>query len=426
MQTGVPNRKLQRSTATMFYLGAGLISLLSFFTTLAGLAIILPFWLAVVGSLGLQMAMLGIAWNLIGMTENRTAYSTVFLVAAAFSVFFSYVNFDSNLRVKTRAIEARQAYTQSARNWLATPARLAKDAEVTGRYQLDRLSDLIDLEEKEGWTTLVDEGSGDKFIQSVIDGARLTVDSWSKREGRTYRQGSGKGLVVNFLQSRQRQINNSIREITAYNRMVQELTMSLNGSHSTESQYALVNKAAAFFPVSDASLILGERVSVSAPPDPSAFAEKAENPQHELALVIDDLFILDRLTVFSLALAITIDLITLLIALAGGRSIKEFSSSDLMLERVESDARERVGRLSLDNPVGFDEKLEENLKRYSAAMSYREKLMRILSRRDSRIEHRVVPSAASSITMRKPAEADLTRSPRTHYLRTIDLADKPS
>ena len=62
----------RKNTTLMIYAGTFLISILSFFTTFYGLAILVDKTLALIGSLGLQIALLGIAWNLIRIKENRS------------------------------------------------------------------------------------------------------------------------------------------------------------------------------------------------------------------------------------------------------------------------------------------------------------------------------------------------------------------
>lgn len=67
------SRKINSATSWMVYGGTFLLSVLSYFTTYYGLAIILNTPLAIVGSLGLQISMLGVAWNLMHMKENQKA-----------------------------------------------------------------------------------------------------------------------------------------------------------------------------------------------------------------------------------------------------------------------------------------------------------------------------------------------------------------
>jgi len=367
------SRKFLRFTGALVYGGTALVSVLSFFTTLYGLAIIVDFPLAVIGSLGLQAAMLGIAWNLIGLKENRLLYISVFCVTASFSVFFSYVNFDVNLRLDTRALDSRRQFATDSRSALDLRSRLAEDAAVQGRYQLDRLNDLIVLEQTEGWATLVDEGSKDPFVQSVIDGARLTVDSWSERKGRSYIQGSGRGLIINYLESRRNQAQSNLARISDYAAAIDSLTMSLSGELAIEEQYPLVNRAATEFPASEISLILGQRMqSPPPPPDPGRYVEKAETPQHALSLALDDLFAFDRTSVFALLMALAIDLITLLIALAGSKTLMDYDITRGVVDRVGDYAANRLKRVSLLNLDTLQKELEENIKRFEAATKYSE------------------------------------------------------
>ena len=59
----------------MMYAGTLLLSILSFCTTFYGMAILLDFWLALVGALGIQIAMVGVAWTLMKAKENRGFYT---------------------------------------------------------------------------------------------------------------------------------------------------------------------------------------------------------------------------------------------------------------------------------------------------------------------------------------------------------------
>lgn len=359
----------------MFYIGAALISVLSFFTTLSGLAIVLPNWLALVGSLGLQTAMLGIAWNMIGLKENRAAYATVFTVAAVFSVFFSYANFDANLRDNTRALSARTEYAEAARATLAEYTHPSKEALGRAEYQSQRHEDLLSIEREQGWATMVDEGSRDPFIQATLEGARRTVNSWSESQGRDYRQGNGEGLIVNYLKTRFDMAQSNHRTLDQYVALLDSISAKLTSQKTVYQQFALVNHAAARYPSAViAATMLNTQSSPIAPPEPGKFVEKASSAQHTLALILDDLFVFDRVTQFSLALALAIDLITLLIALAGGSALHSMSRREEILERVEEETFRRFKNASAEQPEKFNERLQENLERYRLAHSYIDQL----------------------------------------------------
>jgi len=360
----------------MIYLGTLLISILSFFTTLKGLNIILSWELALLGSLGLQTAMLGIAWNLIKIKENRGSYVMAFSIAAVFSIFFSYANFDTNLKANTRPREVRNSYYENAKAVLSEYASHAKKAALAARYQVDRIGSLVEMEEEKGWATIIDEGSRDKFVQSIINGARLTVESWKKSTGTDYRQGKGRGIIINYLESRQKQAQKNFSQIQSYAEYIDSLALKLTPALTVEDQYNTVNKAYVNFPIGVVALITSndDAAHLSDPPAVVDFAEKPASTQQALMLVIGDLYQMNRLTFLSLMLAVAIDFIVILIAFAGSHIM---ARSDFMLERIEEDAEKRLKKAELDDVDKFNKILEGNLQIYRKATQYGKDINRI-------------------------------------------------
>ncbi len=364
-------------TAIMIFGGTFLLSVLSFVTTLYGMLIIVPLPLAVIGSLGLQAAMLGIAWNLIRIQESRWKYAAVFSMAAFFSIFFSYANFDINIKAHIRPREARHAYYEAARANLIEYTTIDKKAVAAGRYQVDRLIDLIKMEEEKGWATISDEGSRDKFLQSIIDGARLAVESWRASQGNEYQQGKGRGLIVNYLESRLAQARQNYVTVCDYQNTLEDISARLNGELPVAEQYALVNKAFVAFPLGEIEQILMEsKLPLPPPHSPTDYAESPSNGQQALNMVIDDLRHPDSLTLFALILAAAIDFIVLLMALAGGNAAQ---SADRLLDKLDKDIQQRIEKASFDDPRTLAETLRENVNRYQTAASYSLDLIRLMA-----------------------------------------------
>jgi len=362
-------------TTVMIYIGTLLLSILSFFTTLAGMRILLDNQLAVIGSLGLQIAMLGIAWNLLKIKENRVTYVSVFSVAAAFSIFFSYANFDSNLKSPTRVNNARQQYAQSARPILSEYAQTAREAVVNGRYQVERLQNILALEEEKGWATVCDEGSGDPFIQSVIDGARRTVDSWKARNGTDYGQGSGRGIIVSYLESQLGQAQQNLQSTNGYLSKLDSLSLAFNSFLTVESQHDLINQAWVSFPSGEVTRLLYRTPELSLPPSRAEFVEKPTTRQQAFMLVIHDLVAMDELALFSLLLALAIDLIVILMAFAGSYIVNDI---DYLFDRVRQNTAGRIRKMHLDDQETVKAVLDNNLEMYRGAGKYGLEMMRVL------------------------------------------------
>ncbi|MCP4686108.1 MAG: hypothetical protein GY867_11785 [bacterium] len=364
-----------RLSPVLIYGGTFLISVLSFFTTYQGLVIFLDTPLAIIGSLGIQTAMLGIAWNLMRLKSHRLTYVAVFSIVAIFSVFFSYANFNSSLKGNTRAQSARAAYTSDARPVAGEYAAAAKLARSQGEYQVGRIADLIDMEQTKGWATVVDEGSNDPFIQSVIDGARRTVVSWEKNQGNDYRQGAGQGIIVNYLNSWGDRISSNVRLMEVYVGLVDSILMELDSDRPVGEQYQAVNYAAVRFPLSAYSMITSSDAELPPPPLTANYIETPANGQQALMLVIKDLYPMDRLTLFSLLFAIAIDLVVVAMALCGSHMIDDI---DLVFSRLEKDASQRLRDLPLNDTEAMSASLRENIERMRKASEYSRDLNQVL------------------------------------------------
>jgi hypothetical protein len=360
--------KVTQTTTGMIYFGTFLVSVLSFFTTFSGMLILLSWPLALLGSLGLQIALLGLAWNLMKVRTGRITYIVVFLVAASFSVFFSYANFNFNLKANTRGHKVRTQYAEAARPILRQYGTTAREAIFRGNYQLERVKQLVQLEETKGWATVVDEGSEDPFVQSVINGARRTVESWQRNEGTNYHQGAGAGIIVNYLNTWRDQLAANIATVENYASFVDSSTLALSGTLAVENQYELANKIVARLPVGEITRINGAAPrSLPEPPSVAEYIETPMNSQESLMLVIGDLQDMDKLTFFSLMFAIAVDLIVIVMAFAGSRSVDEV---DHLFLRVQTDSFKRAKKVQLDDPYELSKALDKNLERLQISSRY--------------------------------------------------------
>ncbi len=368
--------KPQHLTSGMIYVGTFLIAVLSFFTTLNGLAILVSWPLAIIGSLGIQTALLGIAWNIMRVRGNRLTYVIVFLVAATFSIFFSYANFNFMLKANTRGQKVRSDYADAARPVIRRYGTEARQALAKGNYQRERVGQLIKLEEEKGWATIVDEGSQDAFVQSIIDGARRTVDSWKRSQGSDYRQGAGRGIISNYLDSWNGQVDQNLRRIESYIMFVDSTALVITGSMPVADQYELVNQVTMRLPAAEMTMMASAPPgNLPEPPSPASYVETPMNQQEALMLVIGDLYEMDKLTFFSLMFAIGVDLIVIVMALAGGGTREE---TDYLFARVQKDSHRRTKTVDLDDPRALSDSLGANIERLQIAGRYGLELSRLI------------------------------------------------
>jgi len=367
--------KLAGITTFMIYLGTLLLSVLSFFTTYNGMTIILNEKLAFIGSLGLQVVLLGIAWSIMRLREHRLTYLSAFGIAAVFSIFFSFVNFDTALQESTRSYEARSRYAGDLRKILARYAESAEEASMKGRYQVNRLNKLLEMEQEKGWATIVDEGSQDVYIQAIIDGARATVKSWEENQGSHYRQGKGRGVIVNYLESNIKQVSSNLQLVEKYNILLDSVTLELNSNRPVSKQFALANYAWVNFPINEVAVLTSETVPLPMPPSQLNYIEKAENRQQAFLLVIGDLLEMNHLALFSILLAIAIDLIIVIMAFAGSHIHGDI---EFIFDRIKRESSRQLNKVSLDNADEFSETLQKNIEKYRQVSKYGRDVSRLI------------------------------------------------
>lgn len=354
-------------STSMIYGGTLLLSILSFCTTYLGMRILLGVPLAFAGSLGLQAAMLGTAWSLMKLKDNRLTYVGVFAFAATFSIFFSFANFDTSLKSDSRSIAVRAQYANDLRPILADYVTVAKQSATGARYKVDRLARLIDLEQSRGWATAADEGSGDPFIQKVIEGARHAVESWNSGHTQQYKQGSGRGIIVDYLESESQRATRAQADIEHYLTYAANLSAGLSGSMPVSKQYEMAGGAWAGFPLGQITELNGQSPVIKQPPDPAMYIEKPETPRQAFMLVLGDLMALDYTAIYSLLLAVAIDAIVILMAFAGSLG---YDDAEYLVDRVRRDAARRIRELTLDDERELDGVVRSNLDRFRQAGRY--------------------------------------------------------
>ncbi len=403
-------KNFKGATTSMIYVGTFLLSVLSFFTTYAGMTILLNETLALIGTLGLQIAMLGIAWNLMKIKENKLTYISVFCIAASFSIFFSFANFDTNLKESTRINSARKDYTEAARQVIADYTTTSRQAALKGRYQSDRLQTLIKLEQTRGWATVVDEGSGDKFIQEFLDGARATVASWEETQGQTYTHGSGEGIIFNYFRGKINQADNNLIIVNNYINKLDNVSKNLNSTLPVAEQSSIINDAWANFPSSEIALMTGTTPSYSMPPTQSDFMETADTRQTAFMMVINDFAEMDRMALFAFLLAFAIDFIVIMMAFAGSYIINDV---DYLYDRVKLDTAKRLKNLSLDNPADITKLTDESFIKFNKASEFGINMMKTNMEYEHKKEH-------TKIVLKRESEESIRNEMRQTTLDALN------
>src|SRR6266853_71980 len=90
--SGSRDLRLMRPIVAGLFVSSCLLSIVSWYTTQQGMALYLSGWFSLLASLGVQSALVLVAW-LIGFSKtNRALLIAVYVVTASISISFSYVS----------------------------------------------------------------------------------------------------------------------------------------------------------------------------------------------------------------------------------------------------------------------------------------------------------------------------------------------
>jgi hypothetical protein len=155
--------------------------------------------------------------------------------------------------------------------------------------------------------------------------------------------------------------------IDSYTATLDSLALALNSELPVAAQHEIINQAWSTFPIGEVTLITSTKPHLPEPPNLAEFIESPTSRQQAFMLVINDFFEMDKLALFSLLLAIVIDLIIILMALAGSHLMDE---EDYLFYRLRQNATLRIKQLKFKNDRELAEAIYGNLNRLKKAGKY--------------------------------------------------------
>ena len=211
--TGRP-AALTRPLVLGLFLATCLLSIVSWYTTERGMALYLSTWFSLMASVGIQAALVLVAW-LIGLTKARRALLiAVYVVTATVSVAFSYVSLYTWFSARERpAVIERRLYDQL--NDVAGKAQATLAAAIgEGQKHVLALEELTAAERVHGFISRASDV--DPYLQHVREAVAREAQTYADN----YREGSGSGVRYSAFDR--------------YTRMAQQIdrkSTRLNSSH---------------------------------------------------------------------------------------------------------------------------------------------------------------------------------------------------
>jgi hypothetical protein len=296
------------------FVASCLLSIVSWYTTWRGMALYLSSWFALLASLGIQTALVLVAW-LIGFSKaKRGLLIAVYAITAVVSIGFSYVALYTWFSAQERpATISRRLY--DALNDAAGRAQETLAAAATeGRRHVLALDEMTTAEKEHGYISRAQDA--DPYLAGIREAVAREAQTFSP----SYREGAGGGLRYTAFDRYAKLARQSLSELQASQTALAEFRARLKPLDPTEAQLRAFRQAYDAIPWAEAEKTLHSgRFERPAAPAYSDFVDRSASGQEDLMVAFQELISSPgSRNVFSLALAAFIDVVVFLLAYAAG------------------------------------------------------------------------------------------------------------
>jgi hypothetical protein len=291
-----------------------LLSIVSWYTTEQGMALYLSVWFALLASLGVQGALVLVAW-LIGLNKSRRALlGVVYAITATVSIAFSYVSLYTWFSARERPASVERKLYDELNSSLDKTGQLVAAASAEAQKHVLALEEMGAAEKSVGFISRAEDA--DPYLRAVREAVAKEAQTYSK----AYPEGSGAGLRYDAFERYTKLTRQSAERLQTAQKAITEFRDRLKPLDPTESQLRGFRQLHDGMPWTDVTEAL-HQAKFERPPVPAYadFVDRSVTGQEDLLIAFQELFTAPTARhVFSFSLAAFIDLIVFLVAFASG------------------------------------------------------------------------------------------------------------
>ncbi len=303
-----------RPIVQVLFLASCLLSIVSFYTTQQGMGLYLSTWFSVLASLGIQISLVMVAW-LIGFTRrSRSLLIAVYAITAVVSIAFSYVSLYTWFSARERPAALERALYDELTARAAQTDQLLSQAIANGNRYVIALEEMTAAEKNVGRISRARDA--DPYLDRIRESVAKEASTYSDN----YPEGSGSGVRYTAFDRYTKLTRQTVSELESSRAALGTFRAGLKPDTSTEAQLRQFHTVFDPIPWSGVEQLLpGVRVERPAAPAYSHYVERSSSGQEDLMRSFDELISAPTSRhIFSLLLAMFIDLIVFLIAYAAG------------------------------------------------------------------------------------------------------------
>jgi hypothetical protein len=291
-----------------------LLSLVSWYTTQQGMALYLSPWFAVLASLGIQTALVMVAW-LIGFSKaKRGLLIAVYAITAVVSISFSYVSLYTWFSARERPATIERVLYDRLSTAATQTGETLQAAIGEGKRHVLALQEMTDAEKAHGYISRAQDA--DPYLASIREAVAKEAQSYSSG----YKEGSGLGLRYTAFDRYEKLTRESLAQIEQAQGAMTAFRTTTRPTDPSDKQLKSFREAYDQIPWAEVEkTIHGGKLARPELPSYADNVDKTASQQEDLMVAFTELFTNPGgRHIFSLALAAFIDIVVFLLAYSSG------------------------------------------------------------------------------------------------------------
>ena len=305
---------VSRPMVKALFVASCLLSVVSWYTTQQGMALYLSPWFSLLASLGVQSALVLVAW-LIGFTRTRRALLiAVYAITAIVSIAFSYASLYTWFSARERPAAVERKLYDALNTATGQAEELLAAAVSEGQKHLLALEEMTAAEKAHGYISRAQDA--DPYLAKVREAVAREAQTYSS----DYREGSGPGLRYTAFDRYAKLARQSVLRMQEAQHSLAAFRSNLKPLQPTEDQLRNFRQVYDGIPWNDVRESLHDgKLQLPEVPNYADFVDKTVTGQEDLLVAFQGLFAgPSSRHIFAFALAAFIDLIVFLLAYSSG------------------------------------------------------------------------------------------------------------
>jgi hypothetical protein len=314
-----------RPMVQALFVASCLLSVVSWYTTFEGMRLYLSVWFSVLASLGIQTALVLVAW-LIGFSSSlgfsssvkhagrRPLLIGVYIVTAIVSIAFSYTSLYTWFSARERPATIERKLYDALGDSAGQTRKLLTAAIGEQQKHVLALEEMTEAEKTHGLISRAQDA--DPYLANI----RAAVAREAQTYAENYKEGAGAGVRYSAFDRYSKLAGESLAQMQRSQTELASFVSNTKPLDSTQQQLEAYRQVYANVPWSEMEQTLHSG-QLAKPPMPaySDFVDRTASGQEDLLVAFEELFTAPTSRhVFALMLAAFIDLVVFLLAFATG------------------------------------------------------------------------------------------------------------